>query len=311
MKKVVLAFAVVAVIVIALVYIFLPKNFVVSSIKSIPYKPAVVLRSLHENANWQHWFPARNEANTFSFNDYAFKLGKKTYAAMDVTIERNNKIYNSSIHVLPYNADSSLVQWQVPFEEITNPFKRIEAYRAAKELKLDMDTLLGSFKTFTQSTKNIYGFNIQRTTLTDTALVSIKTVLKQYPSIELIYSLIDRLKNYVKEQHAAEHNYPMLNVTQLQDGSYEVMVGIPTNVPLAGTDLIKPKRMMMLKDKTLVTDVTGDNSIIQKALSATGSYMSDNALSSPVIPFQQLITDRSKEQDSTKWITKIFTPFSD
>ena len=66
--------------------------------------------------------------------------------------------------------------------------------------------------------------------------------------------------------------------------------------------------MIMLKDKTLITEVVGDNNAIQKAFKATTTYMDDNKLSSPVIPFQQLVTDRSKQADSTKWVTRIFTP---
>ena len=41
-----------------------------------------------------------------------------------------------------------------------NPFKRIEHYQTAKKIKNDMYVLLDSFKTFIQSTKNIYGFDI-------------------------------------------------------------------------------------------------------------------------------------------------------
>ena len=102
----------------------------------------------------------------------------------------------------------------------------------------------------------------------------------------------------------------MLNTTLLKDSTYEVMVGIPTNIPLSGNSVIKPKRMIMLKNKTLVTTITGDYNTIQQGFKATSNYMNDNGLSSPVIPFQQLVTDRSKEKDSTKWITKIFTPVS-
>ena len=36
--------------------------------------------------------------------------------------------------------------------------------------------------------------------------------------------------------------------------------------------------------------------------------MNDHSLSAPVIPFEYIITDRSKEPDTSKWITKICFP---
>ncbi|MEP6465311.1 MAG: hypothetical protein ABJB05_03355, partial [Parafilimonas sp.] len=111
------------------------------------------------------------------------------------------------------------------------------------------------------------------------------------------------------QQHATQHNYPMLNITKQQDGSYEVTVGIPTNVPLPGNNNnIEPKRMIMIKNKTLITEVRGDTSVIRKAIQATRNFMIDYELRTPVIPFQQLVTDRREEKDSTKWLTRIFTP---
>ena len=141
-------------------------------------------------------------------------------------------------------------------------------------------------------------------------MVSIKSYLQHYPTTAEIYTLVEKLKTYIKQQKAEEHNYPMLNVTQLQDDSYSVMVGIPTNVPLKGTGTILPKRMMMIKNKTLLSEVTGDTSVINRALRATNYYMHDYELSAPVIPFQQLVTDRRIEKDSTRWVTRIFSPIA-
>jgi hypothetical protein len=36
--------------------------------------------------------------------------------------------------------------------------------------------------------------------------------------------------------------------------------------------------------------------------------MNDHFLSAPAIPFEILITDRSKEKDTTRWKTKIYQP---
>lgn len=310
MKKLWLAFFVLVIAVITSVYILIPNTIKISEVVYADVKSTSILRALHNDTKWEQWFPGKTAGNSFTYNGQQYKPGKKEYASLVVSMSAGNISYNSAINVIEINPDSSILQWEMQLPSSNNPFERVKQYQSAKKIKDNMDVVLNSFKTFIQQPQNIYGFNIQRTTLTDTALVSIKTITKEYPSTQLIYSLVEQLKKYIQQQNATEHNYPMLNVTQLKDSSYDVMVGIPTNIPLQGNDFIKPKRMIMLKNKTLVTDVKGDNNMIKKAFNATGNYMSDNGLSSPVIPFQQLITNRSIEKDSTKWITKIFTPVS-
>lgn len=309
MKKIWLGIIAIILTGIALVYILIPNTVTVSSIVYSNIKSTSVIRCLHNDSAWQQWFPGRKiNKNTFSYSNQVYQPGLKTYTSNDVLISGNNKSYSSEINIIPISFDSSAIEWKLQFTASKNPFKRVEQYQTAKKIKDNITALLNSFKKFITDTKNIYGFDIKHTTLTDTALVSIKINTKQYPSTKFIYTLIDELKKYIKEQHATEHNYPMLNITLLKDSSFQVTVGVPTNILLGGTDIIEPKRMMMAKNKTLITYITGDTSIIKKALQATTDYMTDNQLAAPVIPFQQLVTDRSKMKDSTKWITRIFSP---
>jgi hypothetical protein len=309
MKKLLLGLIVLSVAAIALIYALIPATIVVSKIVYTNSKSSSVLRCLHNDAKWEEWFPKNAKAiNTFNYNNRQYTPGKQDYSSLAVIIQNNKSVYASIINVLPLSADSSALQWELQLEAGNNPFKRFEQYQTAKSIKNDIAVLLDSLIIFTRNTKNVYGFDIKFTTLTDTALVSTKVILKQYPSIQIIYKMIGELQQYIKQQHAIQHNYPMLNITQKEDSSYEVKVGIPTNIPLPGNNNIKPKRMIMIKNKTLITEVAGDTSAIKKAFQATTNFMNDYQLKSPVIPFQQLVTDRSKQADSTKWVTRIFTP---
>jgi hypothetical protein len=309
MKKLLLVLIIIIVAAIALIYAFIPSTIVVSKIVYTNNKSASVLRCLHDETKWGQWFPKNADTTKeLLYNNRQYKVNEKGYSSLEVAIQNSKTSYASMINVLPFNFDSSAIQWKFQLEAGNNPFKRFEQYQTAKSIKNDLAVLLDSFKNFVANTKNVYGFSINYTTLTDTALVSIKTNTKQYPSTQFIYSMVDELRKYITQQHANEHNYPMLNITQQQDGNYEVMVGIPTNVPLPGNNNIEPKRMIMIKNKTLITEVTGDSSAIRKAFEATSNFMNDYELRTPVIPFQQLVTDRSKEKDSTKWVTRIFTP---
>lgn len=135
-----------------------------------------------------------------------------------------------------------------------------------------------------------------------------KTVTKSYPSTPVIYELIENLRRYIATEKAREVNYPMLNITKKDSFHYEVMVAIPTNKILKGNGNITFKRMIIYKDKILTAEVTGGAENIKKAYNELNTYMSDYNLISPVIHWETLVTDMSKEPDSTKWVTKISIP---
>jgi hypothetical protein len=64
----------------------------------------------------------------------------------------------------------------------------------------------------------------------------------------------------------------------------------------------------MIPGKILVTEVKGGNYTTGEALKQLDIYLDDNHLSSPAIPFESLVTDRSQETDTAKWVTKIYYP---
>jgi hypothetical protein len=58
----------------------------------------------------------------------------------------------------------------------------------------------------------------------------------------------------------------------------------------------------------LITEVKGGPASIKKAFNEMETYITDYRRTAPAIPFQSLITDRSKEPDTSKWVTKIYYP---
>ncbi len=306
MKKLLLVVLILIIIIISSIYILIPKKIVVSTITYTDVKNKTTLRYLQNITKWQQWISKPlDDDSTFNYKNYNFKVLQIGNVSTKILI--NNNI-QSEIIIIPYTLDSSAIEWQFSIATGYNPFNRLVQYQLAKNLKNTLAPLLTNFQSKVQNTVNVYGFNIHRTTITDTTLISVKKVFKHYPSTEEIYLVINELKNYIEQQRGVQRNYPMLNITFLKDSNFKVMVGIPTDKPLPENSKFKEKRMIKLVNKTLCTDVSGDDITVQQALRATNDYMNDNELSSPVIPFQQLITDRIKQHDSTKWITKIFTP---
>jgi len=55
-------------------------------------------------------------------------------------------------------------------------------------------------------------------------------------------------------------------------------------------------------------DVIGGSYTVEDALKQMKIYMNDYQKRAMALPFQSLVTDRSKQPDTLKWITRIYTP---
>jgi hypothetical protein len=97
----------------------------------------------------------------------------------------------------------------------------------------------------------------------------------------------------------------MLHITS-DSGYFETMVAIPVNKVVPPKDNFLFKRMV--PGKILVTEVTGGRYTTAHALKQLENYLEDNELQSPAIPFESLVTDRSRQPDTSKWVTKIYYP---
>ena len=294
-------------------FIFIPSQLHIFAVTGMKANRNAVFRSLADQVNWATWWPCENKGlantnNLLTFNNYSFQLTKKFYNAVEVATIKKNQIIGGKIIIIPITNDSLIVQWQNTFATSINPFIRIQQYLEAINIKKNVAALLDSLKSFSENKQKVYGFPIHHTTLKDTALVAIKAVTPVYPSTTFIYNIVAELRAYIKSHNGKEANYPMLNVTKRDDFHYEVIIAVPTNKPLIGNQRIVSKRMIIYKDKLLTADVNGGPENIMRAHQALNDYMSDYNLISPVIKWESIITDRSKEKDSTKWVTKICIP---
>jgi hypothetical protein len=99
----------------------------------------------------------------------------------------------------------------------------------------------------------------------------------------------------------------MLNIEPFDSTNYLVKVALPLENLLPDNGDILQKRM--LKDgNILVAKTEGGYAKTIEVFNQIKNYATDYKMSSPAIPFYSLITDRTKETDSSKWVTKIYYP---
>lgn len=297
------------------VFIFIPAQLHISAVAAMKANTNALSRYLSNESKWAKWWPLEsaekqfvNQNNHLQLNKFTYQLTKKLYNSAEVKITGKNQMLNSKIFIIPLSVDSLIIQWQSTFKTSLNPFTRISQYQNAVNIKKNMAAILGSLKAFGEDKEKMYAIPIYYTTLKNTLYVSEKIVTVSYPSTDSVYTLIENLRKYASVHEAAAVDFPIFNVTKKDSFHFETMAAIPVTKALNGNDNIAFKQMIAYPDKILTADVKGGPEKIKEAYDEIETFMKDYNLTTPVISWETLITDRSKETDSTKWITKICTP---
>jgi uncharacterized protein YqgV (UPF0045/DUF77 family) len=303
MRKIIIVFFILLA-VISIAYAFIPDVQKINSNIYVKSNYNNVTRSLHEKNMWEQWWN-KHQINDLLYADSNFAIQNSFLNIAEVNIKENNNIGSSLISVLQLNRDSSIVEWKynLPASEANN--NKIKKYLRSKEIKKQFEQKLQDLKSFVESPLNIYGLDIKQEKVKDSSLISIRTTLNSYPSTEDIYKLVDQLTEYIKESGAQQTDHPMMHVLQINE-KYEMMIAIPVNKNLPAKGNIQPKRMVL--GNILVAEVRGGNETVRTGLKEFDNYVIDYGKTSPAIPFASLVTDRRKEMDTSKWITRLNYP---
>lgn len=311
MKKILLVVLAVLVSCLLGIYIFIPSQFKITVHAMARCIPKNIAECLRDEASWKQWWPnsaSRGNYKSFTYGRYQYKLMEPLTDGAEIQVNRNERDFKSRILVLPSGKDSSAVEWQVLLTSGYNPIQRVFQRFEARQIKNNIHNVLHALTNFADKTENMYGFHIKRTTFTDTILATTKFSSNSYPTTEAIYKNIEQLRKKIRQEGAQEKESPMLNVRQNDSNHFETMIAICINKEIRNSRNVFVSRMIPMKDRFLKTEVLGGPGSIRKAHNAIEVYMRDRFLSAPAIPFEILITDRSREPDTAKWKTTIFHP---
>ena len=309
MKKILLVVFMLLILCLAAIYMFIPAKINISSTSLVSCIPKNVATSLNDPYKWRQWWPEKGRSgDSFFYKGYSYKVTNRFTDGVEIELGTDNGEMTSRIVVIPYGKDSAGVEWRTSLDAGANPFRRITQHSKATRLKNDMEKILNSVLKFASKTEKIYGFHIERTTFTDTILAAIRFSTRSYPTTEIVYKAIDKLKEKLKKEGAEETDFPMLNIMQTDSSQFETMIAISIDKLIKNNADIFISRMVPMKNRFLKTEVTGGPSTVKIAHIAIENYMNDRFLSAPAIPFEILVTDRREESDTTKWKTIIFHP---
>jgi hypothetical protein len=310
MKRRIAVILIFLVIVLVSIYVFIPNRISISKTCFVRANREGLMRKLYNEKQWRQWWPGEIDRNTdknFVYKSSSFAIDKLTIGSVLISISDNNTATASALNLIPKNTDTTQIFWTAEMHTSYNLIKRLQLFFAAKKIANNMESVLGKIQSHFSKIETVYDYKINRGLVTDSFVVSTYAMSNGYPTIDFTYVLVDKLKKYISDNKAQESGFPMLNVSTADSIHYLTRVGIPVDRIIPTSKEISFKRMPA-GGNMLIVDVKGGPSTMNSALQQVQNFISDYHESAPAISFFSLITDRRKETDTSKWLTKIYYP---
>ncbi|HTE00642.1 MAG TPA: hypothetical protein VK668_15225 [Mucilaginibacter sp.] len=293
----------------ASIYLFTPSQINITQTTINEVSELNTSRFLLYEKNWPRWWPGQKSAidsKLFNYKGTNYHFENSTNSGVTLVIMDAGADLKSQIIFIVEDNLKVRITWTAQLHSGSNIIKRIEQYRHAKKVSQDMATILQHFKTFLENERNVYGFHIRLSKVKDPVMLATSDIVDKYPDMQIIDPMIKRLRRQIKDQNGKETNYPMLNINQVSKNQYQVMVAIPTDKELKPAANIFVNKMVL--GNILEADVKGGRGTINDAFNELRNFSKDYHFTSPAMPFESMVTDRSIEKDTSKWITKIYYP---
>lgn len=293
-------------------YIFVPSLLTIASTAKLNVPAPTANRVLSNATHWHKWTGTTSKNGDqllinqpLHYKGTVLKISHIVPNAIDIMITQDDKQVASTLTIFPLLPDSCAVQWKTELPSGSTPWAKFRSYKQAIKLKQNLSHLLSAVANTVSTPAGVYGFNYTVESTEDTTLMATKSFYKNYPTSADIERNIERIQRYIKASGATQTAPPRLNITKT-GGQYQAMVAIPVNRRLPEQGAIFYRKM--IPGNFLVTQVQGGPSSIANAFEMMERYIADHQKRTMAIPFQILITDRTQETDTTRWITKLCYP---
>lgn len=294
MKRGFVVVIIIVIIVGTLLYFLLSSPLTVSDEVSFTTSTNGAYKTLSQQSNWDKWAPGE------------FTITKRLVNTIELDVDIKGTRTPVSILLIPKSNDSLNLLWRSVYQQTSNPLKKIGQFKQATVLINKMNAALKNFQLYVSANENVYGSKITETSTKDTFLIATRFESGSYPSNQLIYENINKLNSFASGKGVKVVSSPMLNVSTADSVLFKCMVALPINKIIDGNKDIFFVRM--IPGRFLTTEVKGGPFAIEKAHKMMDQYFKDYNRIAMAIPFEYLITDRLKEPDTSKWMTKIYCP---
>lgn len=309
MIKWILTAVLVLVLVLALIYVYIPKNINVANVAFTNATAEATTRFMNDPAKWKK-FGAQNEtedtSHNFSYGNTTYHIAGRYLNGYQINVAHKERSYKSIVNLLPIGNDSVALEWRTVVTCSNNPVHRLQQYMMALQLKSNMKDVLTNMANALSNEQLLYGLKIERVSTNDTLLIAARHTINHYPTVQEIYTAIDKVNEYVSLKGGNAVNAPLLNITNLYNGQFQFMVAIPVDKELPSHPPFVYKRMV--PGYFMSAEVTGGTFAIDHAFNTIQQYNADHKKIPVAIPFQALLVNRQTVTDTTQWKTRWYFP---
>lgn len=291
---------------IAGLYLIIPAKIQIKRTFILPVNTSGAFRTMQQEEIWnKEW---TNDSHAREFDRYHFSIQpyKAGPHALDVAISKDGEEVKTSFELLPLQLSATGIKWTCALNAGKNPITRFHNYFKSIALEQLMDQYLLNMSDYLSKVENVYQLRIRETTIKDTLLISSKETYNHYPSSKELYTVIDRLLNYISQNNAKPDGYPMMHIDSVSPIKYEAMLAVPINKQIPETSQFKLKRMV--RGKLLTAVFKGGDYRTRNAMRQISDYVRDYKRASPAIPYFSLISNRMQVSDSSQWETTVNFP---
>lgn len=315
MNRWLLSGCILLVLLLAALYVFIPSEIEVRKVVPVKCNVEAAARVLADSDRWNVWWPGGGGPERSPEGHPVWAYGKGNYAVSQrflrgaaVAIDDNGLQSPSMITLVPHSGiDSCVLEWSFQRHAAWNPVQRLRDYWTARAIHADMGVILGGLRNYLETDSLLYGAGITKSRVRDTLVAEITQNEAVYPTNATIYSIVDRLQDFVKGYGGKVVGPPIMNVTVATDG-YLLHVAVPVDRKDVARDGIVfhviPAAALFFK-----VEIHGGDSTVRREVRQMDYYMSDHQKVSVAVPFLTLVTDRRAEPDTSKWVTQLYVPF--
>jgi hypothetical protein len=311
MKKWIVWLLVLSILTIIGIYLFIPAKIAISRIITADATITGEFRYISQEVKWEKWWRdaegnAHQKGEPFSYNGTTFRLTDIQHNIAGIEIEQEGVRLQSILHLISFKKDSTGAVWQCVLPAGNDPVSRLSSYRKALAISKNMNGVLVNLKKFISDPLNVYEVAIHRTSFRDTTMLSARYTTSMYPGPVEIYGYLSDVEKSIQKQKGIISDYPLVNVRMLDSGQYETQVAIPTSRELKDDGKIFFRHMV--PGNFLTAEVKGGPYAIREAMQQLDFFLRDNNKIQMAKPFEQLVTNRITQPDTSKWITRVFLP---
>lgn len=293
-----------------LIYIITPSELVFDETREVNIPQEQANRILGALDSWKKIFLIDNKEiandSSFEFNSSELEFAGGAYGNYALRWNNEGKKVPFLVRVLPRTDSTIWINANFTTATSAHPLKRLQSYVSTKNMASNTAALLDSLASYLNTIENNSRKMIVRSTVKDSSYLSMQFFSSEYPSTVEVYKRVDSLQLYIQKQGARITGKPMLNSKKAGNTGFMNMVALPIDRDINATPPFMLKKMIM--GNILVYEFTGGPYATQRSFATMEDFVSDHHLSSPAIPYVTFETDRRSEQDSAKWISRIYYP---